>query len=153
VSGSVPALSAEELAGLRAVLAERAISAVILDYARGVDQRDYPAVRHCFHPDARIDYGVFAGGPDALIGWLERIQPQLDRSSHFFAPPRVQLDLSGGRAEVETSCIQVAVPPRDPRGAARRRISGLRYLDRFEQRAGVWRIAERRNVPDWTAQL
>jgi hypothetical protein len=146
-------LDAQELAGLRALLAERAIAAVILDYARGVDQRDFELVRRCFHADARIDYGSFAGGPEALVDWLERIQPQLDRSSHFFAPPRIQLDLEAGGAQVETACLQTAVPPRDAEGVVRRRISGLRYLDRFERRAGVWRIAERRNVPDWTAQL
>lgn len=138
---------------LREWQAEREITRVILDYARGVDQRDYPRVHGCFHAGARIDYGSFGGDPDALIEWLERIQPQIDRTSSHFGPPRIDLDLDRGMAEVETCCLAVQVLPREPDGAARQTLSGVRYLDRFELRGGSWRIVERRNVADWSQSL
>jgi hypothetical protein len=138
---------------LREWQAEREITRVILDYARGVDQRDYPRVRDCFHPGARIDYGSFGGGPDALVEWLERVQPQLDRSSSLFGPPRIELDLERGCAEVESHCLSVQVLPRDDEGVSRQTLAGLRYLDRFELRDGAWRIVERRNVADWSQSL
>jgi hypothetical protein len=138
---------------LREWQAEREITRVILDYARGVDQRHYSRVRACFHADARIDYGSFAGGPDALVDWLDRLQPRLDRTSHHFGPPRIELDLDTGHAQVETYCLAVQVLPRDAEGVARQTLAGLRYLDRFERRDGAWRIAERRNVADWSQSL
>jgi hypothetical protein len=138
---------------LREWQAEREIARVILDYARGIDQRDYPRVRACFHPGARIDYGSFAGDPDALVDWLERTQPQVDRSSSQFGPPRIDLDLAQGTAEVETYCLAVHVLPRAADGSSHQRLAGLRYLDRFELRGGAWRIAERRNVADWSQSL
>jgi hypothetical protein len=138
---------------LREGQAEREITRVILDYARAVDQRDYARARACFHPDARIDYGSFGGGPEGLVDWLERVQPQVDRSWNQFGPPRIELDLTQGRAEVETYCLSLQVLPRDPDGAARQTLAGLRYLDRFELRGGTWRIAERRNVADWSQSL
>jgi hypothetical protein len=138
---------------LREWQAEREITRVILDYARGIDQRNYRLVRSCFHPGARIDYGSFGGDPDALVEWLDRIQPGLDRSSSQFGPPRIDLDLEGGSAEVETYCLSVQVLPRDPEGVARQTLAGLRYLDRFELRSGAWRIVERRNVADWSHSL
>jgi len=138
---------------LREWQAEREITRVILDYAHGLDQRNYARVRACFHADAHIDYGSFGGGPDALIDWLESLQPKIDRSSHQFGPPQIALDLEGGSAEVETYCLVVQVLPREPDGVARQTLAGLRYLDRFELRAGAWRIAERRNVADWSQSL
>jgi hypothetical protein len=138
---------------LREWQAEREITRVILDYALGVDQRNHPRVRACFHADARIDYGSFAGGPDALVDWLERSQPQADRTWHGFGVPRIALDLDAGCAEVESYCLVVNVLPRDTEGVARQTVSGLRYLDRFERRGDAWRIAERRNVADWSQSL
>ena len=138
---------------LREWQAEREITRVILDYARGVDQRDYPRVRACFHAGARIDYGSFGGSPDALVDWLERVEPQVDRSSSHFGPPRIELDLERGTASVETCCLSVQVLPRDADGVARQTLAGLRYLDRFELRDGAWRIVERRNVADWSQSL
>ena len=138
---------------LREWQAEREITRVILDYARGVDQRDYPRVRACFHAGARIDYGSFGGDADALVRWLERIQPQADRTSSHFGPPRIELDLDAGSAEVETYCMALHVLPREADGSAHQTLAGLRYLDRFELRAGSWRIVERRNVADWSQSL
>jgi SnoaL-like domain len=145
-------LSATERA-LREWQAEREITRVLLDYARGVDQRNYRLVRGCFHASARIDYGSFGGGPDALVDWLEELQPRVDRSSNLFGPPRIDLDLDRDCAEVESYCLSVQVLPRDADGVAHQTLAGLRYLDRFELRNGAWRIAERRNVADWSHSL
>lgn len=138
---------------LREWQAEREITRVLLDYARGVDQRNPRLVLGCFHRDARIDYGSFGGGPEALVGWLERVQPRVDRSYSLFGPPRIELDLERACAEVESYCLAVQVLPRDAEGVAHQTLAGLRYLDRFELREGSWRISERRNVADWSHTL
>ena len=146
-------LTADEVLALRETLACGEIHRVILNYARGVDQRNYELVRDCFHDDARIDYSVFAGSPDELVLWLERSQPNADRVSHLLGAPHIEFAPDGQRAEVETSCIQTAVLPRDEQGRVFRALSGLRFLDRFERRGVAWRIADRRNVPDWSARV
>jgi len=133
--------------------AEREITRVLLDYARGVDQRNPRLVLRCFHPDARIDYGSFGGDPESLVDWLERVQPRVDRSYNLFGPPRIDLDLERESAEVESYCLAVQVLPRDEAGICYQTLAGLRYLDRFELREGSWRIAERRNVADWSHTL
>jgi hypothetical protein len=145
-------LSADDCA-LQEWQAEREITRVLLDYARGVDQRNSRLVIACFHRDARIDYGSFGGSPDALAEWLERVQPRIDRSYNLFGPPRIELDLERDFAEVESYCLSVQLLPRDAEGVAHQTLAGLRYLDRFERRDGAWRIAERRNVADWSHTL
>jgi hypothetical protein len=133
--------------------AERSIERVLRTYARAADHRDAARILDCFHPDARIEEGEFSGGPDALVDWLEALQPSVDRTAHLLGPPLIELDVPGGSAEVESSCVQVRVLPRDAQGVTHQALLGLRWVDRFELRSGSWRIASRRGVTDWSQAL
>lgn len=138
----------EELEILRA---ERAISRVILTYARGVDHLDFALVRSCFHPDARVHYGEwFQGDLDEAIAWLEASLPRLDGTLHVFGPPWIELDGSASIANCETYSVNSALYPADEAGVVIQNVSGTRYLDRFECRDGRWAIAERRNRRVWS---
>jgi len=135
--------------------AERAIGRVIQSYARGVDGRDFGRVRECFHPDATVHYGDwFSGGLDAAIAWLEESVPRLDGTLHVFAPPWIDLDLNSTpgtpRADCETYAINSARYPPNIDGEIIQNVSGTRYVDRFECRAGIWAIVERRNMRAWS---
>jgi hypothetical protein len=131
--------------------AERAIGRVIQSYARGVDRQDFGRVRDCFHADARILYGEwFSGDLDEAIEWLEASVPLLDGTLHVFAPSWIELDLASASADCETYAINSALYPPDDEGRVVQNVSGTRYLDRFECRAGKWAIVERRNTRVWT---
>ena len=136
---------------LEALLAERAIQHVILDYAHGIDRLDFARVRSCFHADAEICYGGLADrNRDEALAWLEEALPQLVGSSHFFGAPRIELDLASGRAEVETYSLNTTRRPADESGKIYATHTSARYLDRFECRDAAWRIARRELVRDWT---
>ena len=141
----------EELAVWRA---EREIGRVILSYARAVDARNFDRVRDCFHADARIHYGDwFSGDRETAMAWLAKSIPQLVSTFHVFGPPWIDLDLTAGTAQCETYAVNSATYPPDASGLSMQNVSGTRYLDRFERRENVWRIAERRNRRVWAHNL
>lgn len=140
-------MDTEELESLRA---ERAITRIILSYARAVDGLDFERLRDCFHPDARIHYGeIFSGGRDETIAWLENSLPRLQATMHDFGAPWIELEPGCRRARCETYATNAARYPANEQGEVLLNVTGTRYLDVFECRDGEWRILERRNVTTW----
>jgi len=136
------------------IVAERAIQRVLLDYGRGVDERDFARIRSCFFEDATITYGDRgAASLDAALAWLEQVVPALHGLSHYFGPPIVDLSASGDEAVCQTWCINTVMYPRGEGGKARQEVLGLLYDDRFARRDGVWRILERRNQTEWCVDV
>ena len=139
---------------LAVVWAERAISRVVLRYARAVDTCDFGALRDCFHSDAQIHYGtIFSGGLDEAVDWLRDALPRLQSTLHDFGAPWIDLDLEAGRARCETYSTNAARYPANEEGKVILNVSGTRYDDRFECRAGAWRISERRNESLWSLNV
>ena len=136
------------------LLAEREITRILLQYARGVDTLDFERVRDCFHPDARIEYGeTFAGNRDETIAWLQSALPRLQGTLHAFSPPWIELDLESGTAECETRSVNSALYPAEEDGSANQNVSGTLYYDRFERRDGRWRLVFRRNAQAWRVNV
>ena len=135
---------------LEILLAERAITRVVLAYARAVDTLDYARLRECFHPDAIIHYGtIFSGPRDEAIAWLENSLSRLQTTMHDFGAPWIELDLAKGRAQCESYATNAARYPANEKGEVVLNVTGTRYIDTFERRDGEWRILERRNVSSW----
>jgi hypothetical protein len=135
---------------IEVLTAERAITRVILSYARAVDALDFPRLRSCFHPDARIHYGeLFSGGRDEAIAWLEDSLSRLKGTLHDFGAPWIELELEVGRARCETYTTNAARFPANEQGEILLNVTGTRYVDLFERRNGEWRILERRNSAVW----
>jgi len=130
--------------GLRALLDEREITAVLHRYTRGVDRCDAAAIKSVYHPDARDRHGDFDGlGTDFAdhVTRAERLR-EFIAGSHYVS--NVTIELDGDRAFVETYFMAVNVK------ADHSLLSvGGRYIGRFERRAGEWKIADRLVVIDW----
>src|SRR5882762_10283469 len=130
--------------GLRALLDEREITAVLHRYTRGVDRCDAAAIKSVYHPDARDRHGDFDGLGIDFADYLirdERLRT-ITASSHYVSNMTIEFD--GDRAFVETYFIAVLVK------ADHSLLSvGGRYIDRFERRADEWKIADRLAVTDW----
>lgn len=116
-------------------------------YARGVDRRDWAMVRACFHDDAVDHHGEFLGNGDAFIEWVRARHAAVPFSMHYLLNCLIELD-SATSARVETYFW--ALQRRDGAGGGTDHEVFGRYIDRFEQRDSVWRIADRRVAYDST---
>lgn len=122
-------------------------------YARAVDRRDYESLRTVFHADGYDDHGAYKGGVDGFIRWLQERFTDDAPMQHFLGNSHVEF-ASPDLALVETYYI-AARPAKgaETQGAAGQYVmSWGRYIDRFEQRAGQWRIAYRRTLIDLRLQ-
>jgi hypothetical protein len=162
-------VTADVSAQLRALVDRQAIHDVVLRYARGIDRLDWALVAGCFHDDGEVDASWFSrrawplyearrtGADVAHLGaWA-------DLSCHYVL--NCLIDLDGDTARSETYCVavhrtrcsneQIPLPIDDPGDAGRPGqerdvVLGLRYVDRFERRMGLWAIRQRTFVYEWT---
>jgi len=141
-------LSPRQEAALVALLDEREIREVVLRYCRGVDRLDRELVRSCFHEDATDSHGNFEGGVEPLLDWMWGVLTKFDSTMHFVGNLLIEVSADLERARAET--YGVAFHRGDPDKPHRNLVNGFRYVDRFERRDEVWRIARRTVVTEWT---
>jgi hypothetical protein len=131
---------------LRHMLAEREIHNVLLRYCRGVDRCDAELIADCFHEDARDDHGNWlATGSDVAQHIVGLVKPGTARAMHFMG--NVLIEVEGDVAFAESYILAFRAFDRDGKSYTRTR--AVRFVDRFEQRSGVWRISERVVADDW----
>lgn len=121
---------------LQQLLDRLAIADCVHRYARGIDRRDAELVASCYHPDALDDHGDFVGRGQDLPAWVFPRLTGSVRSQNHITTHNVELD--GDTAHGDTYYV---VTSRASSGAVT--IVSGRYVDRFERRAGQWRIAAR----------
>jgi hypothetical protein len=133
---------------LHQLVAEQDIRQIYMRYCRGIDRRQYELVRSCYHDDATDHHGDFYGGVDAFLEYVAAGLPTYERTMHFLG--NIHIEVRGTQARGEAYAIAFhRVAPRGDK-PERDHVVGLRYVDDFEQRDGVWRIAARVCVFDWT---
>jgi hypothetical protein len=122
---------------------ERAIIAVLIRYATGIDTRDWSLFRTCFTDDFVGDYGDFGHwhSGDAITASMEdmhrTVGPTLHRMSNFVIT---------GNAESATarSYVDALLTPAEPSGDPH---CGIGYYDdQLIKQGGSWRIAKRHFV-------
>lgn len=130
---------------LKDLLDHEQIRRCIARLARGEDRRDADLLQSCYWPDASVDFGVFRGSFAEYLAWVVPGADVITNTQHVVAQSHIEL--AGNDARVET---QVVSYHRIDMGAGERdTVIGGRYLDRFEQRAGQWRVAARKMLYDW----
>jgi SnoaL-like domain len=140
---------------LQRILDWHDIYEVLCRYARGVDRGDWELVRSTYHPDAYDDHVGYQGNVDGLIEWLTARFAGVDNSVHFLGNCLVERADGGDSALVETYFVSSRLRPTTeadkvpatPEDAICRQSWG-RYVDRFERRDGVWKVARREVVID-----
>jgi SnoaL-like domain len=138
----------DQSARLRAMADRDEIRQLIYRYCRGIDRRRYDLVRACYHPDATDDHGEYRGGIDGFIDYVARTMTIWESTNHFVG--NILIDLDGDRARVESYAIAFHhMAPRNDK-PVRELIARIRYVDDFERREGVWRIAARLSLVDAT---
>ena len=150
---------------LQKLLDKDEIRDVMLRYCRGVDRRDWEAMRASFFEDFYDDHADFHGTRDEFVTWLveRHDMPGFFQSTHMLSNCLIEF-ASNTVAVVETyfsAKLELAADAGGHRAmlaggrldadASNLRVEVLgRYVDRFEKRSGQWRIARRHTVFDTT---
>lgn len=150
-------MTKEDSREIRELLAERAISKVLLAYCQGVDRRSWEQIHSCYHEGAVDQHGAYVGDPEGLIAWLSKRHNYVLSSTHLLTNVSIVFDEDLRRARVESYCLslQIVDPASgDPfAGQGDEPVFPMvmsRYVDTFEHRyAGGWRIVRRDCVFDW----
>ena len=133
---------------LKAMLDERAINRLVLDYAEAVDRLDEPLLRRVFAADAVLE------GPGWRFEGIDQICtifPIMKDSfvSSWHATHQQTIHLNGDRATGETYCAGRHL---QKGGYADNQVVTMiiRYQDTFVRTAEGWRMASRKEIVDWT---
>jgi SnoaL-like domain len=135
---------------------KHAISDVIAAYAHAVDRRRWDVMHNVFHDDATFAFGTVQGSWRDFVDQARLIIEACVATHHQLG----QILISGdgphtAHAETYMTAMHI-VPPGYPvpgvfpdRGEEYSAVIAGRYVDRFERRAGSWRITHRRGIYDW----
>jgi hypothetical protein len=128
------------------MLDKMALHELVQDYCRAVDRRDYALLESLYHPDSIDDHSpMFKGsGPD-FVRWVPSSVARFVLTQHVITSAQFVVD--GALAEGECHIVAYHLSKKEPQ---RETIAHGRYLDRYEKRAGVWRILYRKIVYDWS---
>ncbi|MEM7218727.1 MAG: nuclear transport factor 2 family protein [Pseudomonadota bacterium] len=128
------------------LLAREQIRDLQARYMRGLDRLDADLLRDTFHDDADLNYGFYAGGPDAFVAMALGALGAHEANHHMLGQTLLWID--GDTASGELYFQAYHRISRD--GEARDLLISGRYVDRYEKRAGEWRISARAEVNDWS---
>jgi ketosteroid isomerase-like protein len=112
------------------------IGEMLTRYCRGLDRLDAEMIRSVYHDDAMDHHGPFDKlGKDLAPDLVKMVREGTDNAMHQLSNVSIQLD--GDTAWTESYLVTWA-----SHGSNYQDI-GARFVDRFERRAGAWKIAER----------
>jgi hypothetical protein len=124
------------------LLAKQQITDVLFRYCRGTDRGDADLLRTCFHPDSTHVMGQFEGlSHDYIESRIMALGRTLDYEMHFVT--NIMIELQGDRAVSESLFLARHIWTDPKTKKLKTRVVEGRYLDRFERRKGVWKIAHR----------
>lgn len=126
------------------------IDRCILAYTRGIDRLDGELIASAFHPGATLE-GYGSSGETTIEAFVDQaltsLRERFDATQHRVSNTRV---VWGDRdAAVETYVLAFHTQLQDE-GPDRLLTFNGRYLDRFTEVDGEWRIARRRLRKDWS---
>ena len=129
-------------AALDAALSRDAIRALITGYCRGVDRGDKDLLASIYWQDSTVISGLInASGAEFASGIVDYVTANLDYCFHSVA--NEWIEVKGDHAVGEHYIIaHMCAGGADV-------MTGGRYIDRYERRGGVWKIASRTFVADW----
>lgn len=118
-------------------------------YMRGQDRLDPEAHRSVFWDDAWCSYGIYEGDPDGFVEFAQNALRPHRANHHLIGQVLIEVDGDEAFGEVYYQAFHRLG---DDDAARDLFISG-RYVDRYERRGGVWKIAYRCELVDWVRDL
>jgi hypothetical protein len=126
------------------------IQQTLYRYCRAVDRGDEALLRSVYHPGAVDRHGAFQGTGEAFAAMLASSMDRAPRVGQHHIT-NILIELDGDTANVESYFLALHPLGDIASGEASHAPVAGRYLDRFEQRGGAWKIADRTVVLDWSA--
>jgi len=143
VSDDLGAVVRDDLgAVVRRLADESAVSRIMVNYARGVDRRDWDLVRSCFCEDAYVHGTSFEGVLDDYLGILRPGVEHFPSTQHFIGNQLREITGDAGFTETYLIARHFA----DAAGEVDSLITGVRYEDQLVRRPGQgpgWAIVRR----------
>lgn len=127
------------------------IRQVLAAYSRGVDRWDVETLRSVYHPDATDEHTVFNGLGWDFAEWIVAFNKRNGGVSQHHITHSM-IDVQGASANVESYYIAYHELVDPETGRSTLLNTGGRYLDRFERRDGVWKVAKRICTIDWSRE-
>jgi SnoaL-like domain len=135
---------------LARLLAKDAICDAILRFARGADSSDLELMRSAYWPDATDDHGNFSGNALKFTEFAIEVLKRFRVTMHFITNTAITFPADGqAQAESYFYAYHEHLPERGG-GPAMVTLVGGRYIDRFEERNGEWRILARVVTMEWS---
>lgn len=116
-------------------------------YMRGLDRLDGVLLEAQFWPEAACEYGIFSGSPADFAAFCMAALKDHDRNHHMLGQHLI--DLASADEAYGEVYYQAYHRTTDAAGEKRDLVIAGRYVDRYERRAGVWKIAYRSELVDW----
>jgi ketosteroid isomerase-like protein len=132
------------------LLAKEAIRDLVYQYCNAVDRGDMDLIRQLYHDDAVDEHGV---NPSNTAGEFIDAIPALQKSIHVIQHHITNLIIQVNGDEAEGEAYVIAYHSFDHGEGPTLLITGGRYLDRYKQLGGAWKIAHRRCLTDWGHQF
>lgn len=139
-------MSSVDPQALRDLLDREAIRECLYRYCRGIDRLDETALRSAYWPDGTDHHGAYQGSASGFIEMALVKLRNAGRMVHQIS--NILIELRGSVAAVESSFLAFQ-QDLDAQGQPVQTLLLGRYVDRFEQREGQWRVAARTVVYDW----
>ena len=141
------AVDGDSTHALQVLLDKQEIHEVLLRQARAFDRRDEALFGTIYHPGAeRLTPDGYLPQPDAQLATVRSYEADRPPSSHIITNHLIEV--GGDVAFSEAYFVIVWQSSEGDKTLTQMR--GGRYLDRFERRDRVWRIAFRIVTDDWT---
>ena len=126
----------------------QAIYDLSCDYVRAQDRLDPVLHRSVFHDDATTDYGAgWQGDAPGFVAFAQGVLAPHKANHHMIGQVRIDFEsetLAFGEVYYQAHHRIVGED-----GAEYDLFVAGRYVDRYERRAGVWKIAHRTELADW----
>lgn len=136
-------MDAERLKKLDALLDKADIMECLTRFSRGMDRFDRELYLSAFHADAEMAAGPYVGDVAGCYDWAVPMHDAGQIVTHHSLLNNTT-EIDGDTAHSETYYLFVGRNRDESLWMA-----GGRYIDRFERRAGEWKIALRTNVIEW----
>ncbi|MGH8348798.1 MAG: nuclear transport factor 2 family protein [Pseudomonas sp.] len=137
---------------VREMDARQQIHDCIMRFCRGMDHADPELGLTAYHPGATDNHGTYSGPAEGFVAASMEVVKQLEILRHIICNEYVEFDEKDPSiAWSETVTLGTVYRPEGD-GYLVSFVS-CRYLDRFEERDGIWKITERQLVRDWEADL
>ena len=130
---------------LEELLAWHEIHDLLCDYMRGQDRLDPVLHRSVFHDDATTDYGAFKGNADDFVAYAQGALTPHHANHHMIGQIQIEFEADVAFGEVYFQAFHRL--PESGDGEQDLWVAG-RYVDRYERRAGAWKIAHRSELVD-----